>query len=578
MGNLISLEKRLDERNMAAVVDRSRRYYSEREADVIGEDSAGFVMRADPVPVLPEDYTIIPEEVKEKELEKFEKQIRLYRDKPLKFFKTELGLPVDIWKRDKPPTWWDSTMYKKMPLWSKQREILYALRDHRKVAVKSCHASGKTFIAGGVALYLAMVYYALGVTTAPTGRQVKDLLWQEIAYLYNGANQWQWQNGRPGLGGRLLTTKLDLGDKWFVEGFSTDSKEANIPGFHEENIFAIVDEAGGCDNNTFDLLETILTSQNSWVLLIGQPLDRRSRFRDCFQPGSDYYCITIRDKDIPNVRHKRLIWPKLLKPTWPDEIRKKFGKDSPFVKSRVDAEFPEDTTEGLIAFSMIEAALQRELPEDEVKTMGGDIARLGGDRIVVSRRHESGRCRIDINEDRKRLTWTTGRIIALQKGYARHLKDSEGNEIVKYPTTNIDDIGVGGGVTDLLIQEGLPCNGINVAESAPDDEMEIDGLGRVRFQNKRVFYAWKLRQVFVDGVIDIDDEELAEELTYFHIEWKSKGIMGLIEKDKIKRGFTKQDGTKVRGLGRSPDKAESLILAWSEDQPKAEAELMFAFV
>lgn len=567
-----------DDSAMSVIADRSKRFYEGRER-TIADACDGYIMKVDnPMPSLPKDYSVKPADVKQKDLDEFKRQIMLYREKPLKFFKNELGLPTDIWRDDRPPVWWDNDMYKKMPLWSKQREIIYAMVEHKKVAVKSCHASGKTFLAGGIAIYLAMVWFALGITTAPTGRQVKDLLWQEIAYLYNGANQWQWQNGRPGLGGRLLTTKLDLGDKWFVEGFSTDSKEANIPGFHEENVFAIVDEAGGCDNNTFDLLETILTSQNSWVLLIGQPLDKRSRFRDCFQPGSGYYCITITDKDVPNVKHKRIIWPKLLKPSWPDEMRKKFGKASPFVQSRVDAEFPDDTTEGLIPFAAIEAALQRDLPEDEVKTLGGDIARLGGDRIIVVRRHESGKCRLDINEERKRLNHTTGRIVALQKSYARHLKDSEGNEIIKYPIANIDDIGVGGGVTDFILEQNLPCNGINVAESADADEMEIDGMGRVKFQNKRAYYCWKLRQAFIDGVIDINDEELAEEATYFSIVWGSKGVMGIIEKDKIKRGFVKQDGTKVKGLGRSPDKFEALMLAWAEDSYTDDVLSMISFL
>ena len=38
-------------------------------------------------------------------------------------------------------------------IWSKQAEILRAVRDHPLVAVKSCHASGKTFSIAEIVLW-----------------------------------------------------------------------------------------------------------------------------------------------------------------------------------------------------------------------------------------------------------------------------------------------------------------------------------------------------------------------------------------------------------------------------------------
>ena len=34
-------------------------------------------------------------------------------------------------------------------MWSRQAEILYSVAQHSRTAVKACHASGKTFTAGG---------------------------------------------------------------------------------------------------------------------------------------------------------------------------------------------------------------------------------------------------------------------------------------------------------------------------------------------------------------------------------------------------------------------------------------------
>src|SRR5947207_2569827 len=66
--------------------------------------------------------------------------------------------------------------------WDLQERIARTVANHRRVAVRSCHHSGKTYVAGGlVEWFLAAFEPALVITTAPTERQVKDLLWHEIA-------------------------------------------------------------------------------------------------------------------------------------------------------------------------------------------------------------------------------------------------------------------------------------------------------------------------------------------------------------------------------------------------------------
>ena len=99
-----------------------------------------------------------------------------------------------------------------LPLWSKQREVLRALVQHKKVAVKSGHGVGKSFIAAGTALYLHYGWHALGVTTAPTFRQVRECSGVKFITFITMPRK---------LGGELNQTSLESGDKWFIEGFST---------------------------------------------------------------------------------------------------------------------------------------------------------------------------------------------------------------------------------------------------------------------------------------------------------------------------------------------------------------------
>jgi len=43
--------------------------------------------------------------------------------------------------------------------WSKQIEILEAVRDYPRTAVRSCHGAGKSFIAGQVILWFLYSFY-----------------------------------------------------------------------------------------------------------------------------------------------------------------------------------------------------------------------------------------------------------------------------------------------------------------------------------------------------------------------------------------------------------------------------------
>ena len=118
--------------------------------------------------------------------------------------------------------------------WQKQQEVLTALAKHNYVAVRSCNGSGKTFTAALATLWWLMTHEeAIVITTAPTERQVKNLLWREIRKIYD--------NNRELIGGRLTQTKLELSSTRYAFGFSTNTTE-RFQGFHHENILIIADK------------------------------------------------------------------------------------------------------------------------------------------------------------------------------------------------------------------------------------------------------------------------------------------------------------------------------------------------
>lgn len=144
--------------------------------------------------------------------------------------------------------------------WSKQDEIIRAVFSNQRVCVKSCHGIGKTYIAARIAHAFMFAFIdSIVVTTAPTFRQVENILWREMRISK--------ARSLIPLGGNMLKTKYELDEKWYAIGLSSD-KDDNFQGFHAENLLVIADEASGIPDNTLNVMEALMTSQGTRELLI----------------------------------------------------------------------------------------------------------------------------------------------------------------------------------------------------------------------------------------------------------------------------------------------------------------------
>src|ERR1700736_3906638 len=66
-------------------------------------------------------------------------------------------------------------------LWELEAEILQSIKNHRRTAIKAAHSVGKTFTLAVSALrWLARYREGIVLTTSPTQRQVRTVLWSEI--------------------------------------------------------------------------------------------------------------------------------------------------------------------------------------------------------------------------------------------------------------------------------------------------------------------------------------------------------------------------------------------------------------
>ena len=179
--------------------------------------------------------------------------------------------------------------------WSKQVEALTAVAANERVAVKSGNGLGKGFSAAVAILWFMSCHeHAVALSTAPTFRQVRHILWKEVHRRY--------RNAKFDLGGKLLDTRLEMPERdSFAMGLSADSPD-EFQGFHRANMLIVVDEAEGVAEPIYEAIEALMTSENCRLLLIGNPTTVTGSFRRAFHEDRElYHTLTISAYDSPNV-------------------------------------------------------------------------------------------------------------------------------------------------------------------------------------------------------------------------------------------------------------------------------------
>ena len=444
-------------------------------------------------------------------------------------------------------------------LWDKQQEVLRAIAKNRIVTVASCHGIGKTHLAARAAHQFLNTYKnSYVVTTAPTFRQVEELLWRQIRAVH--------KKSAMARSGRLLKTMLEYSDEWFAIGVSSDDTD-KIQGFHPAsgNILVIVDEAAGVSEETFVAVEAIMTSLGAHALFIGNPTKLSGTFYNSHHIDPKSCKIRISCFDTPNFTNNgietiedlknldeealEIVAPYLITPQWAADKITRWGVDTPMFQSRVLGQFPTAEVNTLIPLEFIEAAmtperlaeLQAAQSKDEPLSVGVDVARFGDDKTVITRRK--------------------GSIVTNQHAYSKEdTEQTTGRVKMIYPAPEfigIGEDGLGGGVVDKLTHDKIDgVVGILNNSSARKDDTGLT------FVNLRSQLWWNLAERFKSGKIYIPPEftELAAELSAIRYDITRQGI-AVETKEQLKKR-----------LHRSPDRADSLMYAFANFVRQAEVQ------
>lgn len=443
----------------------------------------------------------------------------------------------ELHKRD-PVAWGQEVLHEEW--WSKQREIARSVANNRRTAVRSCHDSGKSFIAARIACW----WLATGtpgkrfvVSTAPTGDQVKAILWREINQAHKKGN----------LIGRTNLTEWYIGGEVVAMGRKpNDYEPTSFQGIHApEGVLVIYDEACGIPEELFRAGQSMAANDASRELAIGNPDDPGTHFESLFRSGSNWNEVWIDGLATPNLTGEPVTKEAsaaLINQTYVDDMLADYGEDSPFYIAKVRGMFPKDRGDGIIPFSALQSCRSMTAPDDIEGTveLGIDVGgSSSGDETVV----------------RERIGMVAGRRWGWRYDDPMH---SVGDIVAVIKETGatsakIDAIGVGHGVWGRLREvsetEYLGCevHAVEVGRAAqnPKDFVNLKAeiwweIGRNLSRER----AWNL------GALD---DKTIDELAEHRFRRDSSGRIKVESKDEVRAR-----------LKRSPDDADALLLSFYE--------------
>jgi len=239
--------------------------------------------------------------------------------------------------------------------WSRQRDILEAVRDHDRVAVASGHKVSKSHSAAGLACwYYCSFPDARVVMTSTTSRQVDQILWRELRMLRARSGRCvackaEDPEGRrikrpcphstliEGEQGELARTGLKAPDFREIVGFTAKEAEA-VAGISGLNLLYIVDEGSGVDDLIYEAIDGNRAG-GAKIVIFSQGTRNTGEFYEAFTSKQRFYkTMRISSEETPNYQQQRMVIPGLASYEWVEEKKLEWGEDSPLYRIRVKGE------------------------------------------------------------------------------------------------------------------------------------------------------------------------------------------------------------------------------------------------
>lgn len=346
--------------------------------------------------------------------------------------------------------------------------------------------------------------------------------------------------------GRLNSSSLEYHHPNGSEIVFMSADPAKDPNFEKlrgiELTGFIIDEASEIVEQAFDELKSCLRKRlkngkepNYFGICTSNPHQGwlKQRFIDKRSVSDDYDPSEY--SFIPSLPSENSKLPKsyirILK-TLPEKLRRLYWEGDWSVQDEVDALFKYEWFE-----------LADKIPyEPGIKKLGVDVARYGDDETCI--------VYMEGNYVREIYTYHKTSTVDVVKRVKRFIFEKG----VEPENVAIDEVGVGGGVVDQLLDAQYNVKGVNSGRSPIYNDFESEDSLIYYFFNLRSQLYWWLRESLekMEIKIDLKERKLLDDL--LAIKWQLRGdrVIQIEGKSEIKKR-----------TGRSPDYADALCLAWN---------------
>jgi phage terminase large subunit len=410
--------------------------------------------------------------------------------------------------------------------------IIKDLSGCHDTTTRSSHGVGKTAGAACcVITAMTLVPNLVCLQLSPTWNQVTEIFWNEV-------RKW-WANSR------VLPIMFEMAEKapkfhsrispetWYARGVASN-KPGNIEGRHGQNFFLVTDETKAIPDSMIEAAQGALTGVGKGIKVW------TGHFSTPSTPGGQFtrfYKTFTRDRGRWRCHHIPASASPRVSQGWVNRMIQDFGEDSQIVKARVHGDFPDISDNMLITLKEAEDFYDpARLLDGGAVSVGVDVARFGQDESVIS--IYKGSCMVGLRPFTKKDTAQTSTMVAA-------IAIEQAARIVV-----VDDIGIGGGVTDQVVEK-----------LAGHPEISVIGLNvsfKTNEPNKFCKLGDEIWWYFAEAVkskrtwAHVEDETLQGQMTSYEVQYPGNLI----------RVDWPQERRKRASDSKSPDRSDAAAMGW----------------
>src|SRR3990167_1006096 len=280
---------------------------------------------------------------KKTDIQKISDELARYQSDPISYCKDVLGI---------------------RQTWELQDDLLRAcnraIKEHKHIYLASGHSLGKDYITAAISLWFLQTFIpSIVIQTAPTDRQTKSIMWKETMS--------HWGHRKIDFGGKAyVEPRLEINQSWYLIGFTTRETGATMAGgggrfqgYHSPNMCIIATEAQALEDEIYDQIDGIATSENCLVIFIGNPTRATGRFAKGLRDRVNNIVFNFSCLDSPNYKHKKEVIPGLVSYEWVEDKRRKWGEHDPRWIGRVLGQIPDVGINSIFPLSLIDHMADR---------------------------------------------------------------------------------------------------------------------------------------------------------------------------------------------------------------------------